>query len=148
MDKLNLVIRGMSEKDIPDVDKLAKLVFPSAEHMNSYKLKLKDILVMTYKDVIIGYIQYAIRDDDLEILYLAIHPDLQGKGLGDYLLRNFLKRVLKRRDIKRIVLDVRSHNERAINMYMKHGFKIISTVRYGYDNGDDAHQMARENKLT
>lgn len=61
-------------------------------------------------------------------LGIGIRPDSCGKGLGKYFLRTSVDEIKKRYLNRKIFLEVRSWNERAIKSYKTSGFKIIKTV--------------------
>ena len=46
--------------------------------------------------------------------------------------------------IRNITLEVRKNNEKAVNLYQKHGFKTVLTKEKYYSNGDDAYYMIKE----
>ena len=60
----------------------------------------------------------------------AVHPELQERGVGRWLL-NALLEVLKGRTINIVSLEVRVSNSPAIALYRKAGFQTVS-IRRGY----------------
>jgi ribosomal-protein-alanine N-acetyltransferase len=76
--------------------------------------------------------------EEAHITLLMIHPDFQGKGLGQLLLYSLLKDAYKRQ-LERATLEVRVSNEVAISLYKKFGFQIAGR-RKGYyqTTGEDA----------
>lgn len=73
-----------------------------------------------------GYIRF-IDNNECVLIGLGLKPFLCGQGLGDSIMA-LLKNECKRRyDNKKIVLEVRSFNQRAIRCYEKAGFKITDT---------------------
>lgn len=73
-----------------------------------------------------GYIRF-IKDNECVLIGLGLKPSLCGQGLGDNFMA-LLKNECKRRyDDAKIVLEVRSFNQRAIRCYKKAGFKITDT---------------------
>jgi ribosomal protein S18 acetylase RimI-like enzyme len=76
--------------------------------------------------VLVGYCQaYNFEGDTVEVGFV-VHPDSQGKGYGDMLI-SLLKSELKHRmPGKRIVLEVKADNEKAISLYTWKGFRQVS----------------------
>ena len=84
--------------------------------------------------------------DELEILDVAVDPLFEGQGLGTYLLSTLFT-VGKAGGVRRIVLEVRVSNLRAISLYEKLGFKKVGRrSEYYEDNLEDAFVMALESK--
>jgi ribosomal-protein-alanine N-acetyltransferase len=142
-----LIIRPMTFSDIEAVNDIAHLVFPDPWPLSSYTDELNNDLayffVMTYAEVVIGYIHFWVTFDSVSIVQFAIHPKLQGKKLGTLLMAHFLDRVERLEEIRAITLEVRTHNDPAIALYLNHGFNIITTKRKFYSNGDDAYYMVK-----
>lgn len=90
-----------------------------------------------------GFATFWITFDSVAIVQFAIHPLLQGKGLGKLLMAHFLDRIEKLEEVKAITLEVRTHNDPAIALYLNHGFQIINTKKKFYTNGDDAYYMVK-----
>lgn len=58
-------------------------------------------------------------------LYIVIHPDFQGQGIGRKLFSHLLELIKSSRpDICRVELSAGESNQRAIELYKKLGFKI------------------------
>ena len=142
-----LIISPMTFSDIEAVNDIAHLVFPDPWPLSSYTDELNNDLayffVMTYAEVVIGYIHFWVTFDSVSIVQFAIHPNVQGKKLGTLLMAHFLDRIERLEEIRAITLEVRTHNEAAIALYLNHGFNIITTKRKFYANGDDAYYMVK-----
>lgn len=76
--------------------------------------------------------------EEAHITLLMIHPDYQGRGLGQLLLYALLKEALRRK-LERATLEVRASNQIALSLYQKFGFTIAGR-RKGYyqPTGEDA----------
>lgn len=57
-----------------------------------------------------------------------IDPQKQGRGLGTEALKGFLEILFENKHIRSITLTVFDHNQEAIRLYEKLGFKIEETV--------------------
>jgi ribosomal-protein-alanine N-acetyltransferase len=74
---------------------------------------------------------------ELHLTTLAVHPDWQGLGLGEYLLLTLLERgqVL---EATVATLEVRPSNQAALAIYHKYAFERVGCRRRYYADGEDA----------
>lgn len=91
---------------------------------------------------IIGFINYYLIYDRIEIVNFNILDFFQNKGYGNQLLI-YLIDYAKDKGLKNITLEVRVDNEKAIYLYKKNGF-IEKTKRSNYYNGVDGILMEKE----
>jgi diamine N-acetyltransferase len=99
----------------------------------------KYLVVAEFDDKIIGFAEcYIIESSNFPILRkrswvqldnIAISKEYQNKGIGKMLLKSVI-RWAKKRNIKRIELNVYSFNSSAIEFYYNSGFKNISSKMY------------------
>ncbi|MEB3278268.1 MAG: ribosomal protein S18-alanine N-acetyltransferase [Lyngbya sp.] len=76
--------------------------------------------------------------EEAHITLLLIHPDYQGRGLGQALLYALLKSAWHRQ-LERATLEVRVSNHSAKALYRKFGFQEAGRRRHYYpDTGEDA----------
>ena len=75
--------------------------------------------------------------DEAHITMLGIHPQYQGKGLGQTLLLSLLK-AAQQHQSARATLEVSDVNSKAVALYTKFGFQTAGRRPQYYDNGDDA----------
>lgn len=73
---------------------------------------------------------------------IAVREDTRGKGIGRLLLKRAIT-MLEAQRVHAIKLEVREHNERAINLYRAHGFEHRRTIEEYYDDGEDALLLVR-----
>ena len=66
-------------------------------------------------------------DKRLGLVIIGVVPDFRGKGVFELLMKTFEGEADKRK-ICRLVLSVRSENKRAINAYLKLGWKISDSL--------------------
>ncbi|MEB3225467.1 MAG: ribosomal protein S18-alanine N-acetyltransferase [Synechococcus sp.] len=76
--------------------------------------------------------------EEAHITLLAVHPGVQGQGLGQLILLGLLQDA-RQRGLERATLEVKASNQKAIALYEKFGFKQAGR-RKGYykDTGEDA----------
>ncbi len=83
--------------------------------------------------------------DEAHITLLAVDPTYRKQGLGQYLLWVMLQ-AAQQREMSWAALEVRVSNTRAINLYEKFGFKLLSHRRnYYQNNGEDAAILQLKN---
>lgn len=146
-----LIIRQMEEKDLERVYAISKTTLLDIWTFDDYRRELFEnqfatMLVLTYDDVVIGFIDFWVTYNSATIAQIAVHESLHHKGLGSILLSDMINRLSALDDVEVVTLEVRTHNEAAINFYKKHGFEISVTKKKYYKNGDDAYYMLRNIK--
>ena len=99
-----------------------------------FQNKFSKKFVLELNGKVVGYIVYWVVRGEATIMTFAIDKEHQNKGYGEFLLRESLKKI----DAKRILLDVRKTNLRAINLYRKLGFRLVSERKSYYSDGENA----------
>lgn len=98
------------------------------------------VLVLLVEDEIAGSAQFMRKWDEKEAVYfygVSLSTPYQGKGLGTYFLQEAFK-LLKKDNIKRIILTVSPNNTRALYLYEeKLGFKRSRFEKDEYGPGED-----------
>lgn len=142
-----LVIRPMTKEDIDAVHDLARAALPDFWPKYTYAQELENelayLFVLTYADVILGFSHFWITFDSATIVKLAIHPAAQGQGFGSLLLEDLITRASINEEVRAITLEVRTSNDKAIHLYLKHGFNVVTEKKGYYDDGEDALYMIR-----
>jgi [ribosomal protein S18]-alanine N-acetyltransferase len=91
-----------------------------------------------------AYLTAYLVGDELEIVNIAVAPELRGRGLGTRLLGHVLQQADKM-GINQVYLEVRAGNVPARRLYARHGFAVVGTrKRYYTDTGEDAQVMVRQ----
>lgn len=83
-----------------------------------------------------GYIR-MIENNEYVMIGIGLKPICCGKGLGSIVMDLLKKECFNRYKDKKIVLEVRSFNTRAIKCYEKAGFKRIDTLIRNTPTGED-----------
>ena len=94
--------------------------FTSAKHPMNW-------ITIEKNSKIIGFVmfeQWKNKADTWHIRQMAVIPAEQRKGYGTRLIKSILK---LRKNIKKIIVDTRYTNIKAIDSYKKNGFKITET---------------------
>ena len=120
---------------------------------NSFHYVLKDInsdisnnpfshyLLYISNDKILGYINYYVIYNRIEIANFDVLNEYQNKHIGTRLLEYLIDSYIGK--IDNITLEVKNTNTIAIHLYEKMGFKKVA-IRQGYYQGIDGILMERE----
>lgn len=90
------------------------------------KKRKNEFLSVYEEEEFIGFIRF-VNNDGYYIVGLGLKPSYCGKGYGAKLMKMIKDEAIKKK-IKRLVLEVRSFNQRAIKCYEKSGFTIFKEV--------------------
>lgn len=99
-------------------------------------------LVAKEGESLVGYGGMWIILDEAHITNVAVLPEYRGRGLGEGLLRALMGAALCQ-GARKMTLEVRPSNNRALNLYKKNGF-VVRGVRKGYYQGEDAYIMWKD----
>jgi len=106
------------------------------ENRQGYEVKVAE-----FNGLAIGFICYSkipSSDRSYELYWLAIHPAMQGKGLGTSLLVEAEKDI-KAKGGKTVILDTTSKEgySAARHLYEKSGYKLVSKIDRLYSEKED-----------
>lgn len=126
------------ELDNNDRDKIGNLENTFGNVLGSV---VKDIEInpfskylLYYEDKLVGYINYYLIYDRIEIANFNVLDLYQNKGIGKKILDYLIKKY--EGVIKNITLEVKSDNLKAIYLYSKMGFQICAKREKYYDGID------------
>lgn len=134
-----MLIREYKKEDIKELNKLGLLL-----HEN-YKFTLDKFSycnVIQLENEIIGFVIYSVIYERAEIVDIVINPSHRKKGYASLLLNNVIN-TLKQEGIENITLEVSETNNKAIGVYKKLGFKVV-TKRKKYYNENDGYLMKKD----
>lgn len=104
---------------------------------DNYLLKDNDnIFVALNENELIGYIIFHISADFTDIYKIYIREGDRHKGYASSLINKVVD-ISNRYSVKKIMIEVRSKNETAIDFYKKCGFESISVRKDYYKNPKD-----------
>jgi [ribosomal protein S18]-alanine N-acetyltransferase len=147
---MNVIIRKMTEQDVPAVSRIDQMSFslPWPEHSFRYEVSENRVarcfVAETDDKRIAAMIVSWIIVDEMHIATIATDPDFRRQGIAERLLTQAL---LDGRETgaRLAFLEVRVGNEAAQAMYRKFGFRNTGKrARYYRDNGEDAILMTLE----
>ena len=99
-------------------------------------------LICKKDNLMIGFIIFSPVNPEAHILSISVRNEMQSKGIGTLLLKSMLDQC-KVMNYKKIFLEVRLSNVKAINFYEKFGFsKDAIRNNYYTDNSEDALLMS------
>jgi len=144
-------IRKIEERDYPRVMEIENQSFKAPWTLDQLKGEIKDnmfsnIFVFVLNDNVVGFYDYWVTFDSATIAQIAVDPLYRGQSIASIMMQEILDDCYAKR-VRTITLEVRTHNDPAIGLYKKFGFKIITTKPHYYDNGDDAYYMVKEVNL-
>ncbi|MFO1463871.1 MAG: ribosomal protein S18-alanine N-acetyltransferase [bacterium] len=137
----------MTRSDLDAVLEIERRSFeqPYSREILAQELKIKaaHLRVATYRRKVIGYIDFWLVHDEMELISIAVHPDFKRRGVGEGLMHEMI-RFAHQNEARFIFLDVRRSNEVAQQLYEKFGFaKAGVRRRYYSDNQEDAIIMKK-----
>jgi len=135
-----LIVRRMVSADVVPVEEIERespspwdLAQIHAELANSVSVCL---VAENSEHKICGWCCARYYRDEAELLKIAVRKSIRRQGVGDRLLRS-LQQLLTQQSVLEIFLEVRSFNEPALQLYMKHGFRVVGKRPGYYSNPTD-----------
>lgn len=146
-DGILMIIRTMNEKDLSEVVRLEVENFSDPWSEQSLKESMNQTfalcLVAEMKMEIVGCFIFYQSLDEGEILRIAVKKGYQHSGIGTALIKQ-MDSYCEQFKIRRVMLDVRKSNLKAIKFYKKQGFVPDGMRKHFYANPmEDAILMSR-----
>ena len=143
-------LRPMREADLDAVMRIESQAYPFPWTPGIFRDCMRASYPMWVQEragTIIGYGVLSIAADEANVLNLCTAPGHEGQGLGRRMLQALL-RIARAGGARRVFLEVRPSNPRAIELYDRNGFNEIGRRPRYYpaaNNGrEDAIVMAME----
>ena len=86
-------------------------------------------------DNVIGYLDYSLIYDRMEIDNFSVMEDYRNQGIGTKLMAHLISIAIEYRVVN-VTLEVRCSNEIAINLYKKFGFREVALRKFYYGDED------------
>ncbi|MHA1723589.1 MAG: GNAT family N-acetyltransferase [Promethearchaeota archaeon] len=147
---MRVEIRKATQEDLPEIMKIEyqifkKEAFPEYFMRRLLKNHLIFFILFENKDKmreLIGYITVLqVGHNSANIINLAIKPNAQNKKYGSLLLDYTIKKIKMMKNIKKILLNVKTKNAIAVHLYRKMNFKIVKILKNYYSNKEPAYLM-------
>lgn len=142
-----MIYKIATKSDVNAVFEIEKQCFSSPWTQKSIEVELTKpdcIAIAAVEDGnVCGYIFASYVLEEGEIERVAVIESMRRKGIGDELMRLALEKVVST-GVKTVFLEVRIDNDKAINLYKKHGFSVVGIRKKYYENTKDALIMNLE----
>ena len=144
-----MIIRNATKNDINEILVIEKSsfdwfdIFPKSlfihylNEPNNYF-----IVVLDQFESVVGYAILVEKKGNGYLLSVAVRPKSRKKGIAALLIE-FLENKCKEKGYKKLILDVRMDNEKAINIYIKLGLKKVGIKLGYYADGENALIMEK-----
>jgi len=119
-------IRKMAEADLPDVTAVDHSSFDPLWHNSQETLRRalgQSLFAMVAEDEsgVIGYQMTTGTGTRGHLARLAVHPSVQGRGVGRMLLGDLFSRLVENGYLK-LTVNTQSDNQTSLSLYQKMGF--------------------------
>lgn len=143
----SLMISSLTLEDIDEILKIERSSFPDpwSRSMFEREIGTNNFYTLREKDTkyLLAYFGWWQVLEELHILNLAVVPEYRRQGLGSFILEYILKEARKRQ-CKKVLLEVRAGNTPARNLYSKYGLLTIGQRKNYYANGEDALLLEKQ----
>ena len=141
----DFIIKPMSVDDIDQIMEIENVSFLTPWHEKIFEMELKKPRtlhsVCKKNDKVVGYLVSWMLYDEIHILNVAVHPDCRRNGIAEKLIDYTINHFAYKGAIT-VILEVRTSNKAAQNLYEKLGFKTLRARKNYYaDTGEDALVM-------
>jgi ribosomal-protein-alanine N-acetyltransferase len=116
--------------------------FPEAEFRRLSTAHPDEFFVAEISGALVGYVAGSVMGDCGELESVAVDQRLRGRGIGTGLIGRLLDRF-QHIGLRRCVLQVRTTNVLAIDLYKRLGFHIVRSLVAYYAEGGDALLMEK-----
>ncbi|WP_437884071.1 ribosomal protein S18-alanine N-acetyltransferase [Pseudomonas sp. LRF_L74] len=125
--------RPMNMADLTRVLEIEQAAFshPWTRGIFEDGLRSYDCWVMFEDGVQVGHGVIQVIIDEAHLLNITVHPQRQGKGLGQQLLEHLMRRAMTLK-AGECFLEVRASNQSAYRLYERYGFNEIGKRRDYY----------------
>jgi len=92
--------------------------------------------LLWFENQLVGYCSYShiSESNEMKLEQLYLLKSLRGKGLGGFMLRH-VEAETRKRNIKKLMLQVNKRNNDSVSLYKKAGFKVRKEAIFDIGNG-------------
>ena len=143
-----LEMKEMGIEDLDEVMDIEETSFPTpwslGIFMREFELEFSHRYVFDYEASVAGYIVFWLIEGEVHVMSIAVRRDMRRLGVGTEILRRSLDEA-QRLGGRYVFLEVREHNDAAIGLYRKMGFRVVYKRKgYSTDTKEDALIMVRD----
>ena len=123
-------IKQVKKGDLLKLIEIDKDIFGCPASIKDFENYFKEETIKIWKistQKIIGFVIFYHVKNEIEIIQIGIMKSCQRKKYGSLIIN----KIKKLKDIRKIFLEVSVENTKAINFYLKNGFKKIG-IRKAY----------------
>jgi ribosomal-protein-alanine N-acetyltransferase len=106
------------------------------EHNNDF------FVVLNQSGSIVGYAILVEKNRYGYLLSIAVHPNSRNSGVAAFLIE-FLENKCREEGYRKLILDVRMDNEKAIRVYRRLGLVNVGIKLNYYGDGENALMMEK-----
>ena len=131
---------------LDQVLEIENLSFGSPWSLNAFREEIKNpvahLWVLIVDDVLSGYLCFWMFASEVQLINIAVHPQVRGRGFGKYLVTKMIENSVSK-GMRNIWLEVRPSNSVARKLYEMLDFVEVDR-RPGYypDTKEDAIVMS------
>ena len=146
--RCQMIITKMTQDHVSQIAEIEKICFndPWSENSISSELnnRLSYWLVALDEDMVAGYVGSQTVLGETDMMNIAVHPNYRNRGVAMDLVQALIA-ALTEQGSHSLMLEVRSSNEPAKNLYRKLGFEAVGIRRNYYRNPkEDALILRKE----
>ncbi|PMP74193.1 MAG: hypothetical protein C0180_04780 [Aciduliprofundum sp.] len=124
------MIREGTIKDFDIIKRIEKRLFGRFSYMDEeIREMLNSSITLIFDDK--GYISFFFEDDSCHVESIGVLPGEKGKGIGRALMES-MEKICRESGKKKVVLEVREKNFRAIAFYEKLGYRRVRLIENYY----------------
>jgi len=149
---LSVIIRKATVMDLEDIHQIELKCFAreafSRSHLE-YFLRLPNFVnLIAISDgkpagFIIGSVEHSVGENVGHIYSIDVKHECRRKGIGSSLL-SAMESILAEKGVEKCYLEVRFDNVAAINLYLKHGYKTLETIKDYYGFGVNGIRLEKD----
>lgn len=139
-----ILIRKFRPRDFAGVIEIEHEQFSEHDpylYMSLYELNMDTFFVAEDRGAVVGFVagMTSVGEHGVycRVFSIAMREAYQGLGVGTQLMKSVVA-AFHQKNIRDILLEVRSHNLSAVRFYQRLGF-VVTGMEYGYyRDGEDA----------
>lgn len=141
----SLFFERMQVSDVSEVLLIEEKVYPHpwtlANFLDSLQSDYQAWIVRDSARVLLGYFLLMLAVDEAHLLNISVRGDAQGQGLGQILLDRAMA-MARGNQMSSVLLEVRPSNARALEIYLRYGFREIGRRKGYYPAADQRREDA------